>query len=337
MASVTDLARLLRHVEQAGAKAVLTGEDKQLDAITHGGTLRHLSRDPVVGASRIETVVRQREKWARDAVIALRDGRAREALDAYDKRGLIKFGKGAVETRKELVKQWKEYVEQNSAKKSVILATRNEDVRAISAEVRSWLQEQGKVGREDISLKCLHGGKAVETLFSVGDHIKFGRNDPRLGGVGVINGTLATVESVRQFGDDVKFRVRTDEGKTVEFLASEYVGMDEKHPSLSQAYALTVFSSQGITVDGDVFLYGNGMDRALSYVATSRAKDSARIFVDELPLGVRAGSNEREELMRQLERDFTRDNRKMLAVEYLHQADAIKMMDRERAVEMEVA
>lgn len=324
MASATDIAALLRHVEKAGAKLVLTGEDKQLDAVTHGGVLRHLSRDHVVGTARIEAIVRQREEWAREAVTDLREGRADRALAAYDSRGLVHLHKGAEATRTALVDAWKQYHADNPAKKSVILATRNEDVRAISATVRAYLQATGAVGREDIELKTKQQNETVTLAFARGDRIKFGRNDPQLGGSGVMNGTLATVESVRKIGrDDARFTVVTDDGRRLTFNASNYIGKDENDkkeaaPALSHAYALTVFASQGITVDGDVFVYGAG-DRALSYVAASRAKDNARFYIDAAPFAERAESDDRADILTEVAKAMTRDTRKKMAIEHIEE------------------
>ncbi|MBE0459302.1 hypothetical protein [Pseudoalteromonas prydzensis] len=50
---------------------------------------------------------------------------------------------------------------------------------------------------------------------------------------------------------------------------------------ITQAYAMTVYSSQGLTIDGDSFVYyTTGMDRANTYVACSRQKDSSHIFLN---------------------------------------------------------
>ncbi|MEP2608183.1 MAG: MobF family relaxase, partial [Cyclobacteriaceae bacterium] len=59
---VSQLARLLAEAEKASSKIVLVGEDKQLDSIQQGGSLRYLSRSDIIGASRVETIRRQREE-----------------------------------------------------------------------------------------------------------------------------------------------------------------------------------------------------------------------------------------------------------------------------------
>lgn len=59
----TDLQQLLHEAKVSNCKVILTGEDKQLDAINRGGALRFLSRPEVLGTQRIETIRRQRQDW----------------------------------------------------------------------------------------------------------------------------------------------------------------------------------------------------------------------------------------------------------------------------------
>lgn len=134
------LSKLLQAVEKHGSKAVLVGEDKQLQAIEHGGALKYLSNPKIIGTTRIETIKRQRKEWARQAVADFRDG------------------------------------------------------------------------------------------------------------------------------------------EVISFLASEYSDEND-NIFISQAYASTIYSAQGLTINGDTFVYHTkGMDRANMYVACSRHKDECHIF-----------------------------------------------------------
>ena len=81
-------------------------------------------------------------------------------------------------------------------------------------------------------------------------------------------------------GNDVSFTVQKDCGTVVKFLKSEY--QDENDAlNLVHAYAMTIYSCQGATIDGDTFiLYDVYMGRAASYVAGSRHKDTCHWFVN---------------------------------------------------------
>jgi ATP-dependent exoDNAse (exonuclease V) alpha subunit len=83
------LHELLQLASEHSVKVILVGEDKQLDAIEHGGCLRFLSQK--LGCSRIEKIQRQRKEWARTAVMQLRDGKATQAMETFKQKGLLHF------------------------------------------------------------------------------------------------------------------------------------------------------------------------------------------------------------------------------------------------------
>ena len=278
----TDLQKLTYCAYQAQCKLILTGEDKQLDAINRGGSLRYLSNPEVIGTQRIENIRRQRTAWARGVVADLRDGKAEEALKTLDEKGCLHFHENAENTKKALVNSWHKYQKANPEKASLVIAQRWTDVQEMSKAIRDIHISEGRVGQENIPLSCSVADKSFKTEFSKGDRIKFCRNDYRK--LGVSNGTLGTIESIRIVESaDVELSIRADDGRTVSFLSSEYA--DDKGTHLCHSYALTVFSSQGITVDGNTFvLYSDGMERSNSYVALSRHKYESHMYINRSKL-----------------------------------------------------
>jgi hypothetical protein len=75
------LARLLNHAEQAGAKVVLVGDDRQLAAIDAGGGFRAVRLG--LGASELTENRRQQQAWEREALELVRSGLVDEAVAAY--------------------------------------------------------------------------------------------------------------------------------------------------------------------------------------------------------------------------------------------------------------
>jgi conjugative relaxase-like TrwC/TraI family protein len=76
------LARLLGHAEQAQAKVVLVGDDRQLSAIDAGGGFRALRLR--LGASELTENRRQHQAWEREALELIRSGVVEEeAVAAY--------------------------------------------------------------------------------------------------------------------------------------------------------------------------------------------------------------------------------------------------------------
>ena len=315
------LSALVRHCRASGSKIVLTGEDKQLDAIQHGGVLRFLSREDVIGTARIQSIQRQTESWARQAVADYRDGEMDAGLQAFEERGLVHWVRGGEEeTKDRLIKHWHAYERANPDKATIILAHSNVNARALGERVRAIRRGEDKLAGEDFKLRGVHGDKAYDLTLAQGDRVRFTLNDEK--GAGVINGTLGTITGITPLKtDDGKpdflFRVRTDDRGELSFKASEYC--DEKgRLHMNQAYAMTVYSAQGVTVKGDVFVHQTpGMDRAHTYVANSRAKDNTHTFIDRDMAAAMARVDDQNALRRRLLQAMSRDDTKKLATELL--------------------
>jgi conjugative relaxase-like TrwC/TraI family protein len=75
------LTRLLEHAQQAQAKVVLVGDDRQLAAIDAGGGFRALRLR--LGASELTENRRQHQAWEREALDLVRSGLVDEAVTAF--------------------------------------------------------------------------------------------------------------------------------------------------------------------------------------------------------------------------------------------------------------
>lgn len=309
------LAALLEAADSAGSKVILVGEDKQLDAIEHGGWLRFLSKNSAIPVARMQTIVRQNESWARQAVAQLRDGNASAALKTHAELGLLNIEADKNATHKKLLSQWKAYQQQHPNKKSLILAQRWSEIQEISQQVRAYHQERGAVKSENIKISCVVGEKEFVQEFSTGERIRFCKNDYKRN---FTNGTLGTIIHIEQYPEDISLTIKLDDGRVVNFNKSDY--SDKKgHMHIVQAYAMTVYSSQGVTVDGDTFvLYNTGMDRAYSYVAGSRHKYNCRWYVNSEQLnGLIETENPTPEQQRAaLAENMSKDHYNILALEY---------------------
>jgi conjugative relaxase-like TrwC/TraI family protein len=330
-----DLSALLKAAKEAGSKVVLTGEDKQLDSVSLGGSLRYLSRPEIIGTSRIETVRRQRKPWARECVMQLRDGQVLASMKTHDEQGLVHFSKDSAAARLELVKQWDLYQKSHPDKQAVVLAQSWKDVKSLCDELRVIYQTQGTVGHENIKLECVVSDKPMWFNFSVGERIRFTKNDYRRG---FSNGKLGRVTALEKQADGhVKFTVQTDNYQLVTFSTQDYCD-EHGRLYLAQAYALTVYASQGITVDGDTFvLHNTGMDRATSYVGGSRHKDNCHWFFNQSSIQESCNNGEtldREQALEAVATLMSQDRYKALAIEYLPE-QAVLEKTLEQALEEE--
>lgn len=271
------MERVLSAARDAGAKVVLVGDPEQLQAIEAGAAFRSITERH--GAAEITEIRRQREDWQRDATRALATGRTGEAVHAYDAHGMVHAADTREAARGELVDGWDRARQAQPGNSRIILTHTNAEVRELNVEARGRLRASGDLG-DDVTVKAERGDRQ----FATGDRIMFLRNER---GMGVKNGTLATIERVSAEG----MAVRLDDGRGVTFDTKDYAHVDH-------GYAATFHKSQGVTVDRAHVLATPGMDRHSAYVGMSRHRDGVQLhygrddFADQHSL-VRALSRDR--------------------------------------------
>jgi len=271
------MERVLSQARDAGAKVVMVGDPEQLQAIEAGAAFRSVTERH--GAAEITEIRRQRKDWQRDATRALATGRTGEAIHAYEGKGMVHATDTREQARGELVDGWDRARQTEPGKSRIILTHTNAEVQSLNGEARDRLRASGDLG-DDVTVKAERG----ERQFATGDRIMFLRNER---GMGVKNGTLATIERVSSEG----MAVRLDDGRGVAFDTKDYAHVDH-------GYAATFHKSQGVTVDRAHILATPGMDRHSAYVGMSRHRDDVQLhygrddFADQRQL-VRALSRDR--------------------------------------------
>ena len=271
------MERVLSQARDAGAKVVMVGDPEQLQAIEAGAAFRSVTERH--GAAEITEIRRQREDWQRDATRALATGRTGEAIHAYEGKGMVHATDTREQARGELVDGWDRARQAEPGKSRIILTHTNAEVQSLNGEARDRLRASGDLG-DDVTVKAERGDRQ----FATGDRIMFLRNER---GMGVKNGTLATIERVSPEG----MAVRLDDGRGVAFDTKDYAHVDH-------GYAATFHKSQGVTVTSAHVLATPGMDRHSAYVGMSRHRDDVQLhysrddFADQRQL-VRALSRDR--------------------------------------------
>lgn len=278
--SSREMHALLTEVERAEAKMILVGDRRQLQAIGAGPGLDLVTR--AVEATRVDTIVRQREQWARDAVMAFGRGDAESGLAAFADRGrLVEAGthRAALETIVALRRQHMRDGEENDF---LIVARTNAQVAAISRAVRHDLKSMGRLAGKEVSVPAATpSGHDVTIDLAEGDRIRFlARNDD----LGVVNGTVGTVTKIIGLDADGvgkgAIRIEADvAGRRIGFTPDDLA--DEKgRARLGWAYATTVHGSQGMTVDRAAVLLDPAFDRHAIHVAASRAREATTLVLD---------------------------------------------------------
>lgn len=283
MVSSEQLARVLKAVESAGAKVVLVGDPMQIQPIQAGAAFRAIVER--VGFAELIGIRRQKDQWARDASRLFARGKVEEALDAYAQHDRIV----EVETRdaaiERIVTDWGEARADYRAKAEsenrtlsgselLVLAQTNDDVRKLNAAIRRVMAGQGALNDER-TFKTERGVRE----FAVGDRLIFlenarffERRAEHLAVQHVKNGMLGTVVRTTSDRGDTLLTVRLDGGREVTFGQETYRNVDH-------GYAATVHKSQGATVDRTLVLATGLMDQHLAYVAMSRHRDRADLYL----------------------------------------------------------
>jgi hypothetical protein len=296
------LDQLRSYVDVTGAKLVLLGDNRQLSSIDAGGALRSLSRE--LGAH-VVTLTTNRcqsgpdQQWERDALVALRHGDVTPAVHAYMEHGRVTITGTIEAARQRIVEDWWGVHRDHT---TAILAVRRVDVAALNAMVRARRQAGGELGAEI---------KIGAKTFSLGDRVIFEKNQrvpsadlahdnghPKL--VRLRNGTFATVVALADTGNAVAREgdVRRSQGDVASRTAEEVhsqemdslvVQLDDgrravlprnyAEASTGLGYALTVFRSQGITVDHTFVLGGDSLYQEAAYTALSRGQLSNNLYV----------------------------------------------------------
>jgi conjugative relaxase-like TrwC/TraI family protein len=354
MVGSRSLDQLRRYADESGAKMVLVGDNRQLSSIDAGGALRTLSYE--LGAHVITLTTNRRQAgadqaWEREALASLRNGDVVPAVDAYVDHGRVTITGSIEEARQRLVGDWWAVHREHT---TAILAVRRVDVRALNEMVRDHRKVNGELG-EDIRIG--------EKTFSVGDRVIFEKNqrvrepgsEAGAASVKIRNGTFATVagiadaakhRAVIREGDvgrvegDVAIAgrnqaltgresatrpdlvVQLDDGRQA-VLPQGYV-----ESSTSLGYALTVFRSQGITVDHAFGLGGDTLFQEAGYTQLSRGRLSNNLYVTapENPrweIGHHGDGTDRSEALDSLVDALERSREQTMAVDRLSETTVL--------------
>jgi ATP-dependent exoDNAse (exonuclease V) alpha subunit len=278
--SSREMHTLLGAVAKAGAKLILVGDRQQLQAIGAGPGLSLVAR--AIEAARVDTIVRQREVWTREAITAFGAGHASIALNAFASRGLVIEAQGARAAIAVIADAADRAHGQNPNSSVLILAKSNAAVTAISREIRERRKAAGLIAGKEVAFKvATPSGHATDIRLARGDRIRFLARDDELG---VINGTVAAVLKVNErrtlVGAGARIRIEAEiDGRRIAFDPMKLADAHGRS-RLGWAYASTIHGSQGLTVDKAVVYVDPSFNRYDIYVAASRARERTTLVVD---------------------------------------------------------
>ncbi len=329
MVDTRRLARLFDHAGRAGAKIVLTGDDRQLPSIEAGGAFAALSRR--VGASRLNDNARQVECWEREALRALREGRTGEAAGDYTRHGRVHVSESPGELLTQMVESW--WSVREAGDDAVLYAYSRDAARVLNHLARARTEAEGRLSGAELTLGEWPRADLAERTYRVGDELCLLRNRARLGkardasGLGVRNGTRGVVVGLDATSGELTLETR--EGRLIT-LPADYVERFTDY-----GYAWTLHKGQGQTVGevarglpeddlrrrGRAFVFGaESLTAEAALVAASRATDSTELFVLVDPDEVLESPAAEAE---QIGRAWARGEHEQLALEELEAAREI--------------
>jgi ATP-dependent exoDNAse (exonuclease V) alpha subunit len=200
------LARLLEHAEQARAKVVLVGDDRQLAAIDAGGGFRALRLR--LGAAELTENRRQHQAWEREALELIRSGLVEEAVAAYRAHDRVVCTESKPAATLALLQDWWQAyqdAEQDPAQDVIVLAGRRAEVDRLNVACQELLAAQGRLGPDRLQVE--------DRRLAVGNRVVCGRN--AIDKLGIANGTRGTITALDPDARSITIRVDGKEPREV--------------------------------------------------------------------------------------------------------------------------
>lgn len=261
MAGTTELADVIDYVVGRGGSVRLIGDDRQLAAVGAGGVLRDVRE--AAGAASLAELMRFSDPAEAAATLAVRDGDP-AAVGFYLDQGRIHDTADATE---EIVTAWAADIA--AGRHALMITSTREAAATLNGAARERRIAAGFVDGSGPSVTLRSGLPAA-----VGDQVMTRRNDRRnrLSATDFVkNGDRWTVLEVGQAG---ALKVQHDRSGKQTWIGADYV-----HEHVDHAYAVTVHSAQGSTVDVSHVLLDGSENRQLAYVALSRGRVGNHVYL----------------------------------------------------------
>ena len=264
MLATRDLARIVTAARSSGGAVKLIGDPDQHGAVDVGGVFRRLCADRGDSLVALVDNNRQQDHTERLAIDDYREGRIADALARYDQAAKIVRSRTAGESFDAIAADW--YAARIDGQVDPMIAGPNSTRRALNERARLLLRANGELTGPVLVV----AGRE----FQVGDEVVARRNDRTLHATGardyLKNGSAGTVTNID--GGDLVVRF---EREGVVRVPHRYLAAGH----LEHGYARTTYGVQGATHDvaryhpTDVSSFEEG------YVAITRARTAARIYV----------------------------------------------------------
>lgn len=264
-------SRIVKHAQVAGAKLVLVGDHRQLQAVAAGGLFKHAVAE--LQSVELTEVRRHKDADMLSMAKSIRAGDVAAGLQRLVDRNALHIHDDREAALDATVEKWSSQYDRFNVNATVMIASTNAECDALNERARNKMKAMHQLSNEASFQARDKDGNAIGKIkIAEGERIVFLKNDKTLG---VKNGEIATVSSVmpNNVGQHVYTAVIESESgaRTVKFTERDYAQV--KH-----AYAITTHKSQGMTVDNAVVLGGRTSLEA-TYVQLTRMKNSVDLVL----------------------------------------------------------
>lgn len=274
---VRDLDQILSAAAHAGTKVVQIGDPKQLGSVTPGGALP-TQHDLVAGLTLTENR-RQTDTLDREAAAAWRTGRYHDAIHARRAGEGVTVTHARIDALRAAVTGWATDRDRVTDRydqigENLLLAVRREDVADLNTAARALARAAGRLSGPD-RLYRLAGGRSV--ALAVGDVVMTRVNDYRTwrdAGPDVLNGRRGYVDHINARTGELTLSWRAEGRIHHATITPDYIAAG----GLQHGYAMTIYKAQGQTTTF-AHTYGVGLDAATGYVAQTRHRHHARLYL----------------------------------------------------------
>lgn len=273
--------KILKFASEAGAKIIITGDEEQLNPVQAGPAMKIMKME--AGSVKISEIRRQKELWMREMVFNFSKGNSRDAIGALVSRGKVHLLDDKQATISRLASDFYTFLKENRSKSALALGGSNEDTKNLNIAIRELKRQDGLISPADTLIKTEFG----ELPFAISDKVMFRKNDKSMD---VINRQTGNIMSIDTYKDGYQLHIRLDDGRNVTVDSRKYKGEDGFLP-MHHGDAMTVYSSQGMTVDQTFVMHSGSMDRRLAYVGYSRHREDTQIYVDKSAAVTKMQSN----------------------------------------------
>lgn len=291
---------LVEAAETAGARLVLVGDPEQLPPVGAGGMFEQFVEH--APSSELKVVHRTDVAWLRDAQLAIREGRAQDAVQLmvdHDALHMLHTNRQAMER---MVNDWDTWRHDYPLTESLLIVhTSNDDVDRVNELAQHKRIVAGEL--EGASVRAadrayhLHVGEPV--IFRDSSYMPPGERLVR-------NGTRGMIVGVDERDRTVDVRIHEpNHAPRVVTVHLDQMG----EASLRLMYASHVMPSQGETIQRTAELSGHwSTNKEASYVGASRHRRHHEMYVSRQALGLEGSDHDRLERLaeRMNERGSTR-------------------------------